>query len=151
MRGQEEVVASLAGAVPATGDRIRLAVAALLLEAARFDPDLAAEDRSAILRLVRDTFVLDEGEVKYLVDEAGRVRAVGAGDRVFTRTVREAFSPAQRGQVIRMLWQVAFADGRLQMVEEDLVMRIARALDVAAEEATGIKRDVLRMLGGGKR
>jgi uncharacterized tellurite resistance protein B-like protein len=49
----------------------------------------------------------------------------------YVRTINERFDPAGKYQLMEMLWQVAWADGRLDPHEEHLLRKLAGLLYVS--------------------
>lgn len=124
-------------AVPVSPEVKRLAAAALMVEAARRDNDFADDERAAITRIVGENFQLTDEDAKTLVDLAEQRQKVAFGESIFTRTVRDAFTPDERKDVLRMMWQVALADGQLHRLESVMIERLAKeiGLDKAASES----------------
>jgi uncharacterized tellurite resistance protein B-like protein len=121
----------------ATPDIKRLAAAAMLVEAARRDENFDDSERSAITRIVGENFKLSPTEAKTLVELAEQRQKLPYGESIFTRTIAENFSADERRDVVKMLWEVAMADGHLHRVEVSMIERLAReiGLDAAASEA----------------
>ena len=123
---------------PLPFSRVDLAVAALLLEAAQVDGKRHEEEYATVLRLIRERFNLPPTETAPLLQLAEGEFAAALDDWVFTQAVREGFAAADRQRVLEMLWQVVYADGKLARFEDELMGRLAEALDIppqAADEA----------------
>lgn len=125
----------------------QLAAAALMVEAARLDDDFDADERSRIEGLLKDQFGLS-------ADEAGDLLAAGekaSNDSVewqgFTRMIKDGFEPEERIALIEMLWEVAYADGKLHDYEASLIRRITGLLYVADRESGEARKRVLARLG----
>ena len=116
-------------------DRAQIAVVALLVEVSQIDHSLSGEERATVLRLARERFALDQGAAKHLLDLADETLAAALEDWIFTKTIRDEFRTAERIDVVRMLWEVALSDGRLRKFEQNLIERIAGALDLTPESA----------------
>jgi len=129
-------------------DELQLAVAALLLEAAvvvdgRFDKT----ERSAILGILERRFGLAAAEAEDLL-AAAKKRVEGSAQLFrFTSTINERLARDHRVEVIEMLWQVAYADGVLDPLEDSLLRRVAGLIDVSDHDRGEAKRRVLRQLG----
>lgn len=123
-----------------SADVKRLAAAALMVEAARRDQDFAADERAAITRIVGDHFGLEPEEAKTLVDLAEKRQRIPYGETIFTRTVKEAFSPAERKDVVQMMWEVAFADGTLERVESSMIHRLSQEIGVDKETCEAARK-----------
>jgi len=119
-------------------ERRQLAVAALLVEAAHIDRHAGPDERGAVARLLREHFGLAKRDAQRLVEQAEERYAASLDDWIFARAVREGFEPIERVEVLRMLWEVVYSDGRLAAFELDLLQRLCAALgidDEAAESA----------------
>ncbi|HKT16766.1 MAG TPA: TerB family tellurite resistance protein [Stellaceae bacterium] len=129
-------------------DELQLAVAALLLEAAvvvdgRFDE----AERNAILGIVERRFGLAAADAEALLAAAKERVESSAQLFRFTSTINERLARERRIEVIEMLWQVAYADGVLDPLEDSLLRRVAGLIDVSDRDRGDAKRRVLRGLG----
>ncbi len=118
---------------PVSPEVKRLAAAALMVEAARRDNDFDDKERSAITKIVGEQFNLNAEQSKTLVDLAEERSRLPYGESIFTRTIAENFSDAERVDVVKMLWKVAMADGQLQRVEVAMIERLATEIGVSAK------------------
>ena len=117
----------------------KLAAAALLMETARADFSVSAEERQAAARALQQEFSLSAEETAALM-----TRAEGEGKRApdyfqFTSLLNRTFTPAQKIRLIEHLWQVAYADRRLDKYEDHLVRKIADLLYVSHRDFIGAK------------
>jgi uncharacterized tellurite resistance protein B-like protein len=115
---------------PRGGDRLKLAVAALLVEAARMDDTFDAAERATLLSLLRRRFGLDAAAADRLLAAAERAEAAAAGIYRFTKVVVEELTPADRIELMEMLWEVVYADGVVSSDEDALLRRVAGLIDV---------------------
>lgn len=129
----ESVETSPAGGKTRTrvSDRqLQLATAVLLLEVARCDFDLRADEFNAIIDGVQRTLGLTEDEaiavVRFAEDEVRQSKRIYE----FTRLIDEHYTPEQKKNVVENLWQVAFADAQLLPSEEYLVRKVSDLLNV---------------------
>jgi uncharacterized tellurite resistance protein B-like protein len=129
-------------------DELQLAVAALLLEAAvvvdgHFDP----QERQVVRGVLQRAFTLSPDAAQELVAAAERRVEASAQLFGFTSTVNERVSRDRKIEIIEMLWEVAYADGVLDPLEDTLLRRIAGLIDVSDHERGAAKRRVLQRLG----
>ncbi len=122
----------LGGTAPAAREQPgeQLAVALLLMELARADFDFAQVERQRIGELLAQRYALDPAQLQALMDQAqgaGR-QAVSLFD--YTQALNDRFDAAGKYQLMEMLWQVAWADGRLDPNEEHLLRKLAGLLYV---------------------
>ena len=121
---------------------LRVATALLLIEVARADyADDLAED-AAMQRSLEQFFSLDATDAKLLIEEARREADHAVELHQFTRRLHEQLSLAEKHRVVEMLWQVAFADRRLDKYEDQLVGRIAELLYVSRSDLIRIRNRV---------
>jgi uncharacterized tellurite resistance protein B-like protein len=121
---------------------LRVATALLLIEVARADfADDYAED-AAILESLKQFFALDEADATLLHEEARTAANQAVELQQFTRRLHEQLSVAEKLRVIEMLWQVAFADRRLDKHVDHLVRRIADRLYVPHSDLIRIRNRV---------
>ena len=119
-------------AVAADRDRAcRIAGAALLVEMSRADYEVTPVERGAIERALRHVFELDSAAAALLYREAERHADDATSLYEFTRLVNDHFQPAEKENLIELLWFVAFADGALDKYEEQLVRRVADLIYVS--------------------
>ena len=64
-----------------------------------------------------------------------------------TRIVEESFTPAERIDLVEMLWEVIYADGRVDAYEANLMRRTAGLIHVSDGESGAARKRVLERLG----
>lgn len=128
-------------------DELQVAAAALLVEAAQMDDRYEDQERAKIAQLMKAHFGLSEEEVESLLAEAQR--RVGESVQLFgfTRIVMERFSYDERVQLMEMLWEVAYADGKLHDYEASLIRRIAGLIHVPDRDNGDARKRALGRLG----
>ena len=135
------------GAGDAGVDSLHLAAAALLVEAAVLDGHFDATERETIVALLSERFSLDTGEVNSLIDEASDAVANATQLYAFTRVVKDRFGPEDRVRMMEMLWEVAYADGRLHEFEASLARQVAGLIHVPDRDSGAARKRVLARLG----
>lgn len=119
----------------------RVAVAALLVHLAAVDGAIKAEERNAVKAALQDFYGLDEQQVEKLVAEATRRDADAVDFYRFTSAL-SALAPEERLEIVRMMWQVVFADDKNHELEDNMVWRIAELIGVSARERTTLKNQM---------
>lgn len=113
-----------------TDRQLQLATAVLLIEVARCDFDLRADEFNAVSAGVRGVLGLTEDEATAVVRFAEEEVRQSKRLHRFTELVDRNYSPEQKKLVVQHLWQVAFADAKLVASEEYIVRKIADLLHV---------------------
>ena len=118
------------GRAPAASpeDEQRLAAAVLLLEIARADFEQHPPEQAALRAgLAREFGVADTALDELLAQaEVRSKQSVSLFD--FVQTLNRTMSPDQKRGLLKLLWEVAHADGRVDPQEEHLLRRIADLL-----------------------
>jgi len=128
-------------------DRLHLAAASLMVEAARLDDTVTVEERARILTLVRQRFSLSDAEAEELVASAEKMTEGPAQWYGFTAKLKDAFDYEERVGLIEMLWEVVYADGELHHLESSLLRRVGGLLYVSDRDRGEARRRVIARLG----
>ena len=127
-------------------ETLRVATAALLMEAACMDGQIDEAEQATIIDVLIGQFGLNKAEAEELA-EAGRQAVVASNELYkFTRTIKDNFEHGERVKIIEMLWQVAYADGHLHDYEANLVRRVCGLIYVSDQESGQAKKRVLEQL-----
>jgi uncharacterized tellurite resistance protein B-like protein len=124
-------------------DRQQLALASLLVEMARADFDETHDEQSMIVSLLASHYDLSSAESLELLHKARAAnnKAVCLFD--FTRSLHNSLDAEQKQEVIRLLWQVANADNKLDKYEDFLVRKVADLLYVPDSDVIRLKHEVM--------
>src|SRR5712692_1727196 len=144
----DEIKAWLEGGMksPARGgtDEAQLAAAALLIECAHIDDQVDPRERAVIDRILERRFKLSPVAARQLVVAAERVNASAAQLFRFTRVINERFSLEQRIELMEMLWEVVYADGAVDALEDTLLRRLGGLIYVPDRERGEARQRVLQ-------
>lgn len=130
----KKLSAALAGRAPSElqpAIRQRTAQAVLLLEIARADFSIDDAERAAVRRLLVDEIGVPEAEVDALLASAGKDAREAVSLHRYIDALNATLDADGKRALIRMIWQVAAADGRIEAHEEHLARRLADLLYVS--------------------
>jgi uncharacterized tellurite resistance protein B-like protein len=122
---------------------LRLSVAVLLLEAARQDDTFDVKERAVIETLLTSRFSLSQAECAALMTSAQARANQMVQLHGHTSQITAEMQPAERIQLIEMLWDVAYADGVLDPEEDLLIRRIAGLIYVSDRDRVLARQRVL--------
>ena len=108
----------------------QLATAALLVEMVHADADESADELQAVRAALKSAFDLDDDTITTIIKLAQDERDAATCLHEFTRSLNDVLDADGRTRVVELLWQVAYADGRLDVYEEHLVRKVADLLHV---------------------
>jgi uncharacterized tellurite resistance protein B-like protein len=132
---------------PAT-DPVQLAAAALLVEAAHVDDSVDPSERAAIDRILEHRFKLSPAAARRLFDSAEHATDASAQLFRFTQVINDRFALEQRIELMEMLWEVVYADGTVDALEDTLLRRIGGLIYVPDRERGAARQRVVQRLGG---
>lgn len=108
----------------------QLAVCAILLEVAYADREFAPEEFQVITSQLKSYFGLEMDEVEKLIALAEKERQAATDLWPFTRKISRDYSPEQKEALLTIVWQIIFADGKLDPYEDQLARRFQSMLSV---------------------
>jgi uncharacterized tellurite resistance protein B-like protein len=141
----KKLVAELTGDKPRerfADNDYRVAAAALLVHAAAIDGTVSAPERGKLHAVLKERFSLTDTGTDALIDEGTKAEADAVDLYHFTSLIGRALDEQGRARVVEMLWQIVYADGRVNEFEDNLVWRAADLLGVSARERVEIRRRV---------
>ena len=109
---------------------LRMATVALLMEVARADDGMSDEEREVILRIIERDYSVSTRRALELADAAERHADDITSLYPLTRLITGECSVEERVAIVRLLWEVTFADGHVDKHEEHLVRKVADLLYV---------------------
>lgn len=109
---------------------LHVATAALLLEMMRMDGSVTEPETLAVAEALQTQFGLTLEEVDSLMTLAAEEARQATDYFQFTSLINQAFSPAQKVEVVESLWRVAFANGHLDAHEQHFMSKISDLLYV---------------------
>lgn len=109
----------------------QLAAASLMVEVMTIDHDVNDDERKLIHQLLEKQFKLSQSEIEQLLSLAQDQADQATSLYSFTRLINDHFSPERKNLLIKYLWQVAFADNRLDKHEEAMIRRVAELIYVS--------------------
>lgn len=126
-----DVLTGRAEAEPAENENAgRIAVTAVLVEAARADDVYLDAERTMIDDILMQRYGLDEAAAAALRSEGETAQAEAVDLVRFTRAIKDAVPFEDRVSVIEAVWRVVYADDTRDAEESTLVRRLAGLLYV---------------------
>lgn len=123
-------------------DDCRVAAVALLVHVADADGVTAAVESQRLKTLVKDQFGLDANDAAVLIREAQQSEREAVDFYHFTHILKRNLDDEGRHRIIEMMWDIAFADGVVDEIEENVVWRIAELLGVSNRDRVLLRQKV---------
>jgi uncharacterized tellurite resistance protein B-like protein len=123
-------------------DDYRLAAAALLVHAAAIDGDMSPSERDTLHAVIKQRFNLDDAATAELIEKATAAEHEAVDLYHFTHQLNRALDEAGRARIVEMMWEIVYADGKRDELEDNLVWRAADLLGISARERIELRRRV---------
>jgi uncharacterized tellurite resistance protein B-like protein len=120
----------------------RLAAAAILIHIMSVDGGVSAAERSTLRAVLKSRFDLDDSALNELIDAATEADREAIDLYQFTRLLNRALDEEGRLRIIEMMWQLVYADGRVNEFEDNVVWRAADLLGISARQRIELRRRV---------
>jgi uncharacterized tellurite resistance protein B-like protein len=146
-RWYEQVLAALSGSrseeeSPEERARIlRMATAILLVDVARADDRFSEAEFERVISLITRHFQLTIEEAASLINLADEKADQLISVHELTQLLHGNLDEAEKSEVVRLLWEVAYADGELDKHEDSLVLKISDLLHVSRGLVMRLKHD----------
>lgn len=125
---------------------LHLASAVLLFEVARSDHQLDQVELDRLRLELHRNWKLDDDELRELLEMAEKEAHENASLYAQVEIINARFSAERKFELVKGLWNVAFADGRVHHYEEHLIRRLADLLHVPHREFIRAKHEVMNSL-----
>ncbi|HEX7719577.1 MAG TPA: TerB family tellurite resistance protein [Woeseiaceae bacterium] len=130
---------------PAARDKaIRRATAVLMLDVALADKVFNQSELDHLRAIAQSHFGLGPAEASELIEEARNEAEELVSLHEFTQLLHQHMTEDEKATIIGMLWQIAYADGKLDKYENSLVLRISDLLYVSRGRVMRLKHDAAR-------
>jgi len=142
-----ETISTADSSAEAAVDRdaaLRMATAVLMLDVARADSVFEESEFDSVLKLIETHFDLAPEEAAQLVNLASDKAEDIVSVHEFTQLLHEHLGEEEKARIIALLWQIAYADGRLDKYEDSLVLKISDLLYVSRGRVMRLKHDAQR-------
>ena len=127
----------------ATEHDVRVAACALFVEMARIDEKFTEAEMDTILSIVQDRYGLSREHADALVAEADKELDKSVDLWQFARLINEHYSPDEKIEIIEILWQMVFVDGKMDRYEHYLMNKLKNLLRLSHDQLIAAKLKVL--------
>ncbi len=119
----------------------KLALAALLVHLAAIDGIVSKEEQKLLSDILQKKFDLNQQEVTSLLQQATKKQQEAVDYYQFT-SLLIGLDEKERIDIIRLMWEVVFADGVNHELEDNMVWRIAELIGVSSRERTILRKEI---------
>ncbi len=123
-------------------DDYRLAAAALLVHCAAIDGEMTAAERDKLYAVIKQRFNLDGTAADELIEKATAAEHEAVDLYHFTHLLNRALDEEGRAKVIEMMWEIVYADGSRDELEDNLLWRASDLLGVPPRERIELRQRI---------
>ena len=120
----------------------RLAAVALLVHAATIDGDMSERERDKLHAVVKSRFALTDAQADELIDKATAAEHEAVDLYHFTSLLNRVLDEEGRAKVVEMMWQIVYADGARDELEDNLLWRAADLRGVSPRERIELRQRI---------
>jgi uncharacterized tellurite resistance protein B-like protein len=125
----------------------RLAAVALLVQAATVDGDMSSSERDKLHAVVKRRFNLEDALADELIEKATQAEHEAVDLYHFTSLLNRSLDDDGRAKVVEMMWEIVYADGRRDELEDNLLWRAADLLGVSQRQRIELRHRIAREAG----
>ncbi len=110
--------------------QLNLAMAALLVHAARLDGTFATQERDALNHILEVDFNLDIDARNELLELAGAAEEAATDLYRWTSIINQNMDEAEKTHIIEQLWSIILADDKIDDYEASLIRRVSGLIHI---------------------
>ncbi|MGY4628569.1 tellurite resistance TerB family protein [Bradyrhizobium sp. USDA 4486] len=120
----------------------RLAATALLVHVVSLDGQPTASEQRKLHSLIESHFGLDRGTADRLIADATQVEGEAVDLYHFTSVIMRSLDEEGRKRIVRMMWELVYADGQVTEFEDNVVWRASDLLGVSQRDRIELKHAI---------
>ena len=98
------------------------------------DGDLADAELNTVTKSLGQLLDIEENDLHDLIELSKKEVSAATSLYQFTRQINESYSIDKKLQLMTTLWRVAYADGKLDKYEENIIRRVADLIQIRHSE-----------------
>lgn len=119
-----------------------LVTAALLTRAATVHHEMSVARQKALYSVLQSGFSLDDHTAARVIEESAAINRNAIDLYHFTRQLNETLDDDGRHQIVRMMWEIAYADGDADEFDTNVIWRAADLLGVPSRQRVELRQQV---------
>ena len=110
---------------------------------AKIDGEFSNSERQDIVATFRNTYNLSVDEISSLIEASEEELERSIDLWQFTNRINKNYSPDEKIRIIETIWQVVYADGRVDQHEDYLIHKLSELLNIHHKHLIDAKLKVL--------
>ena len=109
-------------------DEMVLSICVLLIEVSKSDDDYDDSEKEKIIELLKKQFSLNNDQIDILMMMADKKNDEIVSLHELTASLNKEYTYSEKKNVIKMLWDIAYSDGRIDKYEDYTIRKISDLL-----------------------
>ena len=109
-------------------DEMILSICVLLIEVSKSDDDYDDSEKEKIIELLKKQFSLNNDQIDILMMMADKKNDEIVSLHELTASLNKEYTYSEKKNVIKMLWDIAYSDGRIDKYEDYTIRKISDLL-----------------------
>ena len=114
-----------------------------LILTAKYDGEFDEIEKAEILRMISDFYSFDKNKIDRIFETALSLTEKANDIHQFTSELNKSLNDDEKLSIIKMLWKIVIADGRIDDYENALIRKISGLLYVDDVQVGQIKKQLI--------
>src|SRR5260370_15425888 len=123
-------------------NKCQLATAALLTRVATVHSEMSQARRAKLHAVLKLHFDLDDLTTAKLIQDSAAVDRAAVDLYHFTRQLNQVLDDESRRRTVQMMWEIVYADGRVNEFEHNIIWRAADLLAVSNRQRVELRQPI---------
>ena len=128
---------------PDAAHDVRIAACALFMEMGRIDETFTESETATVLSILKEKYNLTEEHAEALMIRADRELEESVDLWQFARLINENYSVKEKRDIIEILWQIVFVDGKMDKYENYLMHKLSNLLRLSHDQLIEAKQKII--------
>ena len=124
-------------------DESQLATTSLMILTAKYDGEFDEVEKDEILKMISDFYSFDKNKIDRIFETALSLTEKANDIHQFTSELNKSLNDDEKLSIIKMLWKIVIADGRIDDYENALIRKISGLLYVDDVQVGQIKKQLI--------
>lgn len=126
--------------------KLHVATCAILLEMAKIDGEFNESERKNVIDIFKNKYHLDDNEISCLIEASEEELERSIDLWQFTNQVNKNYPREQKLRIVENIWQLVYADGKLDSHEDYLIHKLSKLLNISHRDLIEEKIKVLQSI-----
>ncbi|MUZ72560.1 hypothetical protein GOZ90_07685 [Agrobacterium vitis] len=113
------------------GNDTRVLIVALCFQVMEADGSISAAERKSLKKSIKDHYDLDRSKIEALLEAGQQAESEAVDYYRFTSELKRRLDENQRLELVSVLWDIVYADGMRNEMEDHILWRVADLLGVS--------------------